>query len=261
MKKNSLRIQGKEIEIPPIVISSWLDQSKVEDEFTLTLDIYVPSEEDALLTISFDHLVLEQCQNVEQLKRKDIHIANLERNKYQSHIYIEEEEYEPVWLKFTLYQHPTEWISGKGIITGKDSQQEVTFYFEGVALVSATQIIDYQAEANGHQKRIGMLSLLDTLSSAQAQRQYKQAVPFVHIPFELFSQWKSAYQLEYKWFFKEYNPKEIHQLKQLDELMSKIYQQYELDLADVPQILDDPLWQKLMEEAKSVKEEIENAST
>ncbi|MDJ1484121.1 hypothetical protein QNI16_26725 [Cytophagaceae bacterium YF14B1] len=67
-----------------------------------------------------------------------------------------------------------------------------------------------------------MLGLLDTFSSEQEQQQYKQAVPSVHIPFELFDQWGEIYKTEYKWFYKVYTPEEIVQLQKIDKLINSI---------------------------------------
>ncbi|MDJ1496068.1 hypothetical protein QNI19_24240 [Cytophagaceae bacterium DM2B3-1] len=106
-----------------------------------------------------------------------------------------------------------------------------------------------------------MLGLLDTFSSEQEQQQYKQAVPFVHIPFELFDQWGEIYKTEYKWFYKVYTPEAIVQLQKINKLINSIIHQYKEELEDVPEILDNPLWQQLMSETQKVKEAIEKQYT
>jgi hypothetical protein len=260
MKTNSLKINQREISIPDIGVSSWLNQNFVTEEFTVTLDVLVTDEKTAPVYIRYDHILLNEFKDIRELMNRNIHLSGLNNNKYLSTIEIDGQKCEPLWLTFFLSANEVATITGGGVIRKLNTGEEVRLDFSAKALVDATEVIEYEPDGETHHRRNRMIQLLETIASPSEQlRCRKAAPPFVHVPIELLHQWESVYEIGLKRFANEYTPAEIDEFTKIQELIDAIYQKYKMDMPDVPAILEEQLWNKLISESNRVKEIIKKA--
>ena len=95
-------------------------------------------------------------------------------------------------------------------------------------------------------------TLLD-LSSAERQRKYKNAVPFVHVPEELLEQWSNHSRMlrEVPWFRSLFTSEQAMTLTGLNLVINRAFPRPR-DIPDIPEALDDPAWQDVMKAALNI---------
>ncbi|MEL6547063.1 MAG: hypothetical protein AAFQ82_20725, partial [Myxococcota bacterium] len=97
--------------------------------------------------------------------------------------------------------------------------------------------------------RAHLIEALENLSSFDAQKRYKEIVPFVHVPDELIAQWDSYASLVREsrdWFLEILNDEQRKAMMKFDAAVNAYDHQ---SLADVPEIFDDEGWQELSKKA------------
>lgn len=108
---------------------------------------------------------------------------------------------------------------------------------------------------------IGQLQdTLRNLANIEAQKTYKEAVPFVHIPNELLAQWDNYPRMlkEAEWFTSLFNAEEISAMNTFDTKISEFYKMYGPNLLDISEILDNEDWQTLVQEANNLMKALRN---
>ncbi len=105
-------------------------------------------------------------------------------------------------------------------------------------------------------RKNGIVNFLTTISSKDSQLSYKKAVPFVHIPNELVCQWDSLFSPDYKWFSEIWAESEFNLLVKFDSDINKILDSMG-ELEDIPAILNDEEWKKVMNLASVLIEQLE----
>jgi len=106
-----------------------------------------------------------------------------------------------------------------------------------------------------------IINVLEQLGDKEECIRYKESVPFVHIPYELYSQWESSYRPEMKWFAEFYTKEEKEKLDRFENLLKNVNQSYKNELPDVPEIFDSNEWQVIMNEANKLKQEMKTVWT
>ena len=100
-----------------------------------------------------------------------------------------------------------------------------------------------------------IIVFLNTISSKNSQLNYKKAVPFVHVPNELACQWDDFFSPDYDWFSKIWSESEFNFLKKFDSEFNEILDSMG-ELEDVPAILNNDKWKKVMNLASKTIEEL-----
>lgn len=91
---------------------------------------------------------------------------------------------------------------------------------------------------------------------------YKNAVPFVHIPDELFAQWESFSRIKQDWFREIWTSREWGALTSFDTFFRsrlRATPKSEKDL-NVPEILRTKIWKEIMEKANEMRVEMAGPS-
>lgn len=104
-----------------------------------------------------------------------------------------------------------------------------------------------------------LLDVLECLGDPQAQICYKNTVPFVHIPEELFSQWENYPRLaeeERDWFMEIFSARQIESLLAFDQEVLAYWNTRGDESADVPEVISDELWLALGRKALILKEDL-----
>lgn len=96
---------------------------------------------------------------------------------------------------------------------------------------------------------------LNTISSTDSQLNYKKSVPFVHIPNELACQWDDFFSPDHKWFSEIWTESEFKLLKKFDSEFNVILDSMG-DLEDVPAILNNGSWKKVMNLASDLIQQL-----
>lgn len=99
--------------------------------------------------------------------------------------------------------------------------------------------------------RLRIFEVLETIASKDLQINYKAAVPFVHIPYELICQWDDAFMKQQKWFRDCWSTREWQFIilfgKKYESLLEGIPNE---DYPDVPEVFDDKIWIEMMRSAQ-----------
>ena len=92
--------------------------------------------------------------------------------------------------------------------------------------------------------RRNMLDTLLCLSCRDRQREYRDAVPYVHVPVELACQWDQHSSLlhEQQWFRDSLTPTELEIALEFDSFFSSFCDHFDSDLPDFNELWDDPRW-------------------
>lgn len=245
-----LKIGEKVIQIGTVEIDSWLSEIYVEPEFTISIRVYDPEDEESPDVLVFDHLPKQIISQRADLWNRDIHFSHAELNKYGNHIELNGETFEALDLSIRISGHEDgRQISGKGSLQNEKSQEKVMLDFKAQVSIHPTEYIRY-ISSNYHSKRESMLGILETMSSAEDLVKYKASVPFVHVPLEVLDQWSAAFGSEYKWFYDTYTKAEIESFKRIDDQISSFvaaFQEEDCGLPDVPEVLRNDKWLAVME--------------
>ena len=94
--------------------------------------------------------------------------------------------------------------------------------------------------------KINVFEMFEDLSSKQEQLDYKNAVPFVHIPNELISEWYGNFIKDQKWYRKIWTDKQWSSLQKFDKEFNLLLDKLPKDLDDVPTIFNNPTWIEIM---------------
>jgi len=101
-----------------------------------------------------------------------------------------------------------------------------------------------------------IFDLLETLESKEIQIKYKKAVPFVHVPEELISEWDSSHIKNKKWYHEIWTDKQFKTLGEFDLELKEILKSLPNNLPDMPKILENPLWIEIMSLASLTLEKL-----
>lgn len=95
--------------------------------------------------------------------------------------------------------------------------------------------------------RRNMLGTLADLSCVERQRNYRDAVPHVHVPIELACQWDQYSSLlhEQPWFRDSLTPTELAAALEFDTEFNTICDSYGGDLPDFDELWGDPRWHQV----------------
>jgi len=105
-----------------------------------------------------------------------------------------------------------------------------------------------QRRALQRNSRIHLRTTLETMASADLQRRYKAAVPFVHVPEELLEQWAHYRRLlreQTEWFVSDLTPGELQAMRSFDAELLRLTQG-KRSVPDVPDALAGAVWQAIM---------------
>ncbi len=99
--------------------------------------------------------------------------------------------------------------------------------------------------------RLRVFEVLETIASKDLQINYKAAVPFVHVAYELICQWDDAFMKEQKWFQDCWSTQEWQFIILFDEKFESILEGIpNEEYPDVPEVFDDKNWIKVMRYAQ-----------
>lgn len=102
-----------------------------------------------------------------------------------------------------------------------------------------------------------LFQTLETMSSIEEQINYKKAVSFVHIPHELICQWDGAFMSEQRWFREIWTNDEWNSLNDFDKEFRTLYRKIpNIEFPDIPEVLENKTWVRIMKSAKKVLAEI-----
>jgi hypothetical protein len=244
-----LKINNKDVKLGQIKVYSWLSEIRIKPEFTFSINVYNPDEENSPLVISYDHISKDGISNIEDLFIDKIEFSFSDLNKYGNLIYVDDEEFEAIDLSIQINSNPlSKNISGSGRLRNIESKETILLSFQGVIELTKTEYIKYDFLKYKFQ-RSSMIEVLESISNKKELIDYKKAVPYVHIPLEELSQWESAYGIDFKWFYDEYNEIEIQLLSKINEQITLLYKDFEGQIEnfpDVPEILKNKRWRDLM---------------
>ena len=257
----TLKIKNREIKIKHIKVESRFSEIYVQPEFTFSINVYNPDEDDSPLIVSYDHILKRGITNETDLLRDVVELSYSDLNEYGNLIYVDDEEFEAMDLSFQITKNPLgKSISGRGNLRNEETEQMISLNFQADIRLSKTEHIKYDF-SNYKYQRESMIEVLESIASRNDLIEYKQSVPYVHIPFEVLSEWESAYGIKYKWFYDEYSATEIQHLTQIDEQISSLYEDFEgrIDkFPDVPEILENKKWIDLMNKCQNTLEKIKS---
>ncbi len=244
-----LRVNNKEIKLRQIKVQSRLNEIYLEPEFSFSIHVYEPNEEDNPLIISYEYVIKAGILNANDLLNLKIDLDFSDLNKYGNLIYVGHEEFEAIGLSIRIDENPfSKSIIGSGHIRNIRTKQVISLSFQGVIDFPKTEYIEYDF-SNYKFQRHSMINVLEIISNKNELINYKKSVPYVHIPTEVLNQWESAYGINYKWFYDEYNVKEIQELVKIDEQISLLCKDFEGQheyFPDVPEILENMKWKNIM---------------
>jgi hypothetical protein len=250
----NLRIGEIEKRIGKIIISSWFSEININPEFTFTIDVYNPDDDDSPLILSYDHLFKSNVLNSKYLGQASLTFDHGELNNCGNLIYVDDEEFEAIDLSVVITKKPLgNFISGIGNIKNEESHETLAIKFDAYIKFNKTERIEYDFSNYIFQKE-KMTDLLYTISNKDKALNYKRAVPYVHIPEELIAQWNSAYSPDCKWFFEMYNDSEIERFHQINNQISLLLRTFEdkgEEFPGIPAIFDDRAWSDLMAKCQS----------
>lgn len=99
--------------------------------------------------------------------------------------------------------------------------------------------------------RNNLFQTLECLASQKEQLAYKNAVPFVHIPYELICQWDGHFIKDQNWFREIWTENQWIILNKFDDEFNQICDQIpENDFVDIPEALNNPIWIKLISKSE-----------
>ncbi|WMX13142.1 hypothetical protein [Aureispira sp. CCB-E] len=104
--------------------------------------------------------------------------------------------------------------------------------------------------------RNNIFYLLETLSSKQDQINFKNNTPFVHVPQELLQDWLGRFKIDQIWFKNSWSKNQLNLLKTYNTEISKFINAHFETLNDIPTILKNEIWIKLMTESSLVLEKL-----
>lgn len=247
----------REAKLEKVFIQTCLSDIHLHPEFSISIELYDLEEEDGMI-LSYDHLVKEGIEKVEDLQGQEVSFSTAELNQYGNTIYLDDREFEALALSIGIHEKAGGYeMKGRGSIQGEEGEI-VAVHFAAVVEWGETEYIAYDA-SNYHFQKEAMVYLLTTLAEEELLLAYKKPVPFVHVPIELFDQWESAYGVTYKWFYEMYEENQIYLLQQINDRIAILKKEERVGLlADVPDILTNKEWQELMVHAqvalKNIKE-------
>ena len=103
--------------------------------------------------------------------------------------------------------------------------------------------------------RTNLLRMIRDIASSERQREYKDKVPFVHVPIELLAQWDGYSRLIHEkraWFVDIFTQDELSALIMFDVAVRDYERASDNDIKDVPEILQDEDWLALVARAKKL---------
>jgi hypothetical protein len=251
--EGELNIENWKTKIGTIKIQPILDINLLEEELSLTLDIY---EEDNNEEFDFNlcHIKIQKEVHFEDSYNGEFEISEAAIGLNEIWYYGDE---------FTIKELKLNFISEKGTLIGRgkaaNENKEITFKFSGEYKINnlETWKLDNNVKKERQAKNPkNLIDVLEHLASEKDCQSYKNSVPFVHIPYEFISKWESSYQPKQKWFDEIYDTKEKIELENFDNLLNQLNQNYKNDLPDVPEIFTSIEWQEIMKEANRLATEI-----
>ena len=107
--------------------------------------------------------------------------------------------------------------------------------------------------------RLNLIQTLDCLASMTEQLNYKNSVPFVHIPYELICQWDSHFIKDKQWFRETWTSQEWEALSSFNVAFDRICQLIPNEgFQDIPEVHTNPIWLDIIAAAKRSSELIKN---
>ncbi len=250
-----LKIENWKTEIGVIQIQPILDTNLLKEELRLIIEIYAEENEDDfefdfnLSHIKMPNEVLNQVAYKGEFEFDETAIGLNE-------ILFKGDEYEVKALKLNFLSDKKE-IIGSGKVKNEDG--ELNFEFNGeyeIKELEKWKLDENLKKKNQVKSPNEIIVVLEQLANKEECIKYKKSVPFVHIPYELYSQWESSYRPEMKWFAEFYTKEEKERLIEFENLLKNVNQSYKNELPDVPEIFDLKEWQLIMNEAFKLKKEI-----
>lgn len=104
-----------------------------------------------------------------------------------------------------------------------------------------------------------LFDVIEYFGDPKDQIRYKNAVPYVHIPEELFNQWERFPRLAKErrdWFMDIFSAQQIESILDFNKAVEGYWKSRDYELLDVPEILDDESWLRLGHEAMSFKQKL-----
>ncbi len=250
-----LKIENWKTEIGVIQIQPILDTNLLKEELRLIIEVYEEENED---DFEFD-FNLSHIKMPNEVLNQIAYKGEFEFDKTAiglNEIWFKRDEYEVKELKLNFLSDKKEIIgSGKA----ENENGELNFEFNGkheIKELETWRLDEKLKRDNQIKSPKEIINVLEQLADKEDCIKYKKSVPFVHIPYELFSQWKSSYRPEMKWFAEFYTKEEKEKLIEFENLLKNINQSYKNELPDVPEIFDSKEWQVIMNEAIKLKKEM-----
>lgn len=101
--------------------------------------------------------------------------------------------------------------------------------------------------------RENLCQTLECLASRKEQLDYKNAVPYVHIPYELICQWDERFIKDQNWFREIWTEHQWIILNEFDDEFNQICNQIpENEFVDIPEALENPIWIKLITKSEEI---------
>lgn len=97
-----------------------------------------------------------------------------------------------------------------------------------------------------------VLDMFKDLSSKKAQKDYKNAVPYVHIPNELISQWDGCYLIGRNWYREIWTKNQLEILSRFNTEFNRLIEYLPNPMPDVPDVFEDRIWQQIMVLSKEI---------
>jgi len=104
--------------------------------------------------------------------------------------------------------------------------------------------------------KANIFDILETLESREFQIKYKKAVPFIHVPEELITEWDSSHIKNKKWYHEIWTGKQFITLSEFDLELKTILKSLPNNLPDTPEILENQLWIEIMSLASLTLEKL-----
>ena len=105
-----------------------------------------------------------------------------------------------------------------------------------------------------------MLETFMDLASKKEQEDYKNEVPFVHIPHELISQWFGNYIIDRSWYREIWTENQLELLKRFDKEFTLLIEKLPNLVPDVPEIFENDIWQQIMKLSKDTLIDLKESS-
>ena len=246
---NTLQIAESVFPVESIRIDSRYSGIYVQPQFTLTITVYRPEVDDPPTVISFEHQIIPDLTHIDRFQPGILHFNEQELNQVGNLLYYQDQELRAIELTVDIQHRKSKpFVKGAGKLRHIKTGEILPIQFQAPVEITPTEHIPYRFSIY-HFQRGNMTEVLSLLASQNEQQEYKDAVPFVHIPFEALSDWDSAYGVEYKWFYEEYSGLERAQLDRVNEQIEVLWSLYEGkidEFPDVPEVFENETWQKLM---------------